>query len=313
MRNAIFREERKKIFLIIISLKTLIRIINMDHHRQSFFGQKTGLLLDSANIADPFIYIRFLQKKPTGQWEKPSLKEGKSIKLNLLELIQILRVLSSNSSKWTTVHKFGDENTSISVEHANNTVNFYVSGYNKYFKFPETKLFMDLLQHIYNEKIEKATGGNHPGTSVAQRSNILSNTSQNQPVQSYVPKEKAPSALQSSKIDSHSERLQQLKNTPVDYPEELDAIVNSSVSSPTNQFTPEEWFNALQHKDDFRLVPGDIIRQSSKATAFQILGRSEIWVPNSCVDNVNDNSTQGLWIKEWFLKKKMDDIFSAPV
>jgi len=61
----------------------------MDNHNQSFFGQKTGLLLNSADPSEPYIYLRFLKKKGDGTWEKPSNREGKNIKINLLEQIQI--------------------------------------------------------------------------------------------------------------------------------------------------------------------------------------------------------------------------------
>ena len=283
----------------------------MDHHRQSFFGQKTGLLLDSANITDAFIYLRFLQKKPSGQWEKPSLKEGKNIKVNLLEIIQILRVFSSNAAKWSTVHKFGDENTSITVEHSNGTVNFFVSGYNKYFKYPETKLFADLLGHIYHEKIENATGSK-PSSSYQANNNPQPVPTSSSSVTSSQTQNNSPSTSSSMQTtSSYSDQLNRLKSAPIEYPPELDEIPSSSNPPSMPSFTPEEWFEALQQKEEFRLVPGDVIRTSGKAIAFQILGHSEIWVPNSCVTEVNDPSTQGLWIKEWFLKKKMDDIFST--
>ncbi|UYP47506.1 hypothetical protein NEF87_003791 [Candidatus Lokiarchaeum ossiferum] len=294
-----------------MALKTSMKIYDMDHHRQSFFGQKTGLLLDSANITDPFIYLRFLQKKPSGQWEKPSQKEGKNIKLNLLEIIQVIRIFSSETAKWSTVHKFGDENTSITVERSNGTVNFFVSGYNKYFKYPETKLFADLLDHIYHEKIENATGSkqNQISQSNISASSIHSSSS----VTPNIPTKNISSSSQSSMqtTPSYSDQITQLKSAPIEYPPELDDIPPTPSTSPKLSFTPEEWFNALQQKEEFRLVPGDVIRTSGKALAFQILGHNEIWVPNSCVNNVNDSSTHGLWIKEWFLKKKIDDIFST--
>ena len=293
-----------------MALNTSMVLYNMEHHRQSFFGQKTGLLLDSANITDPFMYLRFLRKKPSGQWEKPSLKEGKNIKVNLLEIIQVLRVFSSNSAKWSTVHKFGEENTSITVEHSNGTVNFFVSGYNKHFKFPETKLFADILSHIYHEKIENATGSKL-NPSLKNNSNFKGgNTAPPILSPSYANTNNIPSSPSIKLGASHSDQIAQLKNAPIEYPPEFDETSPSLRSPSTSSFTPEEWFNALQQKEEFRLVPGDVIRSSGKAIAFQILGHSEIWVPNSCVNDANGSSTQGLWIKEWFLKKKMDDIFS---
>lgn len=78
----------------------------MNHHNQSFFGQKSAIILDSAKTSDLYIYLRFLKKLPDGRWEKPSQGEGKNFKLNLLEIVEILNVLNTPNSRWTTVHKF---------------------------------------------------------------------------------------------------------------------------------------------------------------------------------------------------------------
>jgi len=71
----------------------------MDRHNYSFFGQKTGMLLDSAEIDQPCLYLRFLKKKQDGSWEKPSQGQGKNIKLNLIEMIAILRIFRTENTK----------------------------------------------------------------------------------------------------------------------------------------------------------------------------------------------------------------------
>ncbi len=126
----------------------------MEHHSYSFFGQKTGIILDSSRLNEPSIYFKFIKKKDNGNWEKPSLKEGKSIKINILELIQIINIFNRQNSKWSTVHKFENDSTSINLSNVDGVISFSISGYMKQIKFPESKLFLDLLHHIYKEKIE---------------------------------------------------------------------------------------------------------------------------------------------------------------
>ena len=263
----------------------------MDIHSQSFFGQKTGIILNSAKNNEPNIFLRFIKKKEDGSWEKPSLKEGKNIKFNLLEIIEILRIFSSENSKWTTVHKFGNDSTSISFENSDNTVKIYISGYSKYMKFPEIKLFYDLLTHIYHEKIEFSTGftnnyQNYANNAITYQKNITVST---------LKSEKEPERKPERKPEKELEREKKME-----WNQEIDENLSHN---------PDEWFKALKVKDEFRLVPGEIINRSEKALRFQVLGKSEIWIPNSCASIDMNPHLQGIWIKEWFLKRKLDDIF----
>ncbi|MHA1855068.1 MAG: hypothetical protein ACTSYY_03410 [Promethearchaeota archaeon] len=246
----------------------------MNHHNYSFFGQKTGMLLDSAEINQPCLFLRFLKKKQDGSWEKPTQGEGKNIKLNLLEMIAILRIFRTQNSKWSTVHKFGEETTSITVENKNNIISFMISGYAKQFKFPESELFIDLVEHIYREKIINATVSNSNGYS------------------------KVPNNKES--------KIQKLANAPIpEYPEELD----EKTIEKKLEIDPEQWYNSLKANDEFRLIPGSINEERAKAINFHINNLTNIWVPNSCIDN-SSTAKEGIWIKDWFLRKKMVDIFA---
>lgn len=153
----------------------------MEHHNQSFFGQKSAIILDSAKSSEPYIYLRFLKKLPDGRWEKPSQGEGKNLKLNLLEIVDILYVLNTPNTRWSTVHKFGDQQTSIKVEHRadSDSVLFFITGYAKPLSRTEAKLFTDLLNHIYCEKIKYATGGNNQNAEISEiktkKSNLVVN------------------------------------------------------------------------------------------------------------------------------------------
>nr|WP_147664642.1 hypothetical protein [Candidatus Prometheoarchaeum syntrophicum]QEE17756.1 hypothetical protein DSAG12_03594 [Candidatus Prometheoarchaeum syntrophicum] len=258
----------------------------MKHHNYSFFGQKTGLLLDSAEIDQPCLYLRFLKKKPDGSWEKPSLGQGKNIKLNLLEMIAILRIFRTQNTKWSTVHKFGEDTTSITVENKNTIISFMISGYAKQLKFPESNLFTDLLDHIYHEKIIHATGSKMPSKNGSNKE------STSQPSQQNI---------------SRENEIQDLSNSPIpEYPEELD----ETPQEKKIEIDPEQWYNSLRTNEEFKLLPGAINEERAKAINFHIADLISIWVPNSCIDQEQSLSKEGIWVKDWFLRKKMVDIFA---
>jgi len=52
----------------------------VDKHNKSFFGQSTGMFLQSSSKTDPFLFLRFIKKKESGTWEKPSIGGGKTFK-----------------------------------------------------------------------------------------------------------------------------------------------------------------------------------------------------------------------------------------
>ena len=134
----------------------------MERHQRSFFGQKVGMIFDSGMWNDDCAYLSFLRKKESGIWEKPSQGEGKKIKLNLGELIMVEKVLTGNLSKWSTVHRFKEQTTSISVNrktdsNTQNEVWMNVSRYAKNLRSPETEILGMILKHIIKEKIVRAT------------------------------------------------------------------------------------------------------------------------------------------------------------
>jgi len=156
----------------------------MEHHNYSFFGQKSAVILDSASFTDPFIYLRFLKKLPDGRWEKPSQGEGKNLKLNLLEITEILYVLNHPNSHWSTVHKFEDQQTSIKVESRPDSFHFFITGYAKPLGRAEMRVLNDLLEHIYREKIAYATNNGNNGGKITNHSYIPAKSSQYEKVSS---------------------------------------------------------------------------------------------------------------------------------
>jgi hypothetical protein len=133
-----------------------------DIHNKSFFGSNVGMILDSNSKTEQTLFLTFIRKKQDGSWEKPSNREGKKINLNLEELVWILEVLKNHELDWTTVHKFEDSTTKISVSWLKDAKEmdklcFQVNGYKKYLNFAESKILTRLLDHIIEEKIVYST------------------------------------------------------------------------------------------------------------------------------------------------------------
>lgn len=278
----------------------------MQKHSMSFFGQKTAVILDSSDWSDPFVFLRFLKKKHDGQWEKPSQKEGKALKLNLLEMVAILEVCANRTPKWQTVHKYQEETTAVSVERQEGGLVLMITGYAKPLKGPEVKIFWDLVAHIYEEKIAHATGAKGgeiitaneepepiKGGHTAQPAQTVQTAQTRQPIPPVSPSPPPPDPVEPVESEIEFEN-----------PFEAD-----TPSRPPPKYDPEAWLNALKAHDDFRLVPGDIVSKSAKAIAFQVMNLKQIWVPSSCINPLLGGEG-GLWIKNWFLEKKLADIFS---
>jgi hypothetical protein len=292
-----------------LSFYYLIEITTMQRHTHSFFGQKVGIIFDSADWSEPYIFLRFLKKKAAGGWEKPSQKEGKNIKLNLLEELAIQDVFQGQGEKWSTVHKFGNETTSITVEQKGEEFMIGIPGYVKYFKFPESLLFAKILAHVIEEKIMHATGTSPKVNSEKMTSEIVAE----------------------SKIDFNSnisiinweDQTELLEEAPFDFqiPDEfledatpLPKIVPRSEKNYETAKEPlithQEWLQQLPLKEDSYLVPGEILARSPKAIAFQVKGANSTWVPLSCINNdLAQPNDSGLWIKKWFVEKKVNDLF----
>ncbi|MFX0081479.1 MAG: hypothetical protein ACFE94_06985 [Candidatus Hodarchaeota archaeon] len=130
----------------------------VDVHSQSFFGQSTGMFIQSSSKSESFIFMKFIKKKNNGTWEKLSNGEGKTIKCGLEEIVMILEVLKKKSNSWSTVHSFKDEKTQISLNwEGDNKLWFNVGDYPKMLIFTQIEILRLLLTHILEEKIEFST------------------------------------------------------------------------------------------------------------------------------------------------------------
>lgn len=134
-----------------------------DNHSQSFFGQSTGLIIQSSSKNEPYIFLRCIKRKPDSVWEKPSLGEGKTIRCSLDEMIMILRVLKRKIDSWSSYHTYKDKNTPISFSWENKNNNkedklwINIGNYSKMLGIAQIEMFKLLLKHLIKEKIEFAT------------------------------------------------------------------------------------------------------------------------------------------------------------
>jgi hypothetical protein len=158
----------------------------MDKHSQVFFGQATGIIVNSPSKSLPNIFIRAIKKKPDDSWEKPSNGEGKSVSLRLEEIIQIYYVLSKKLLTWKTVHEYKENKTSISINWDKDDTKIWlnIGDYSKMLNLANAELLKLLLKHILKEKIEFATGGTKQdsNTSTTPTANNSTTPAQNLPM-----------------------------------------------------------------------------------------------------------------------------------
>ena len=147
----------------------------VDNHSYSFFGQKVGLIIQSATKNEPYIFFRLIKCKNDGSWEKPSTGEGKIIKFSLEEMVWILRVLDKGVNSWSSYHTFKNNKTQISFKWEDGKKDklwIHIGSYSKVLEYAQLAILEMLLKHILKEKIEFATISN---TSKKSKSDVLSN------------------------------------------------------------------------------------------------------------------------------------------
>lgn len=134
-----------------------------DKHSQSFFGQATGLTISSPSRKEPFIFFKCIKKKPDGNWEKPSKREGLTIKCNLDEIVMIHQVLKKQTNEWSSYHSYKDKQTQISFAWENGSDNklwINIGNYSKILSLAQVVILRMLIKHLLQEKIEHATIAN---------------------------------------------------------------------------------------------------------------------------------------------------------
>jgi len=148
----------------------------VDNHSYSFFGQKVGLIIQTALKNEPYMFFRLIKCKNDGTWEKPSSGEGKIIKLSLEEMVFILRVLNKKVNSWSSYHTFKDNKTQISFKWENEEKRklwIHIGSYSKVLEYAQFTILEMLMTHILNEKIEFATAPSSSKNSSEKLSNII--------------------------------------------------------------------------------------------------------------------------------------------
>jgi len=135
----------------------------MDRHSQSFFGQKTGIRVESPSKSEPFIFLKLVKKKADETWEKLSQGEGKVIRCSLEEMVMIYKVLKQNLSSWKTHHRYKEIGTNIIFNweqfNGKDCLMVTIGEYTRQFSIAQAEVFRRLMKHLLKEKIQFATSG----------------------------------------------------------------------------------------------------------------------------------------------------------
>lgn len=261
-----------------------------DQHSQSFFGQNTGLIINSSKKSDASLFFRSIKRKSDGNWEKPSAGEGKVVKCSLEEIIMILSVLNRKSLNWQSYHTYKEKKTSISFgwedENAK-TLWINIGKYSKMLNYAQAEILRLLLTHILDEKIKYAT------------SSTNENMKKGKDI-SYSPKE-----------------INYMTHNGNNYDENYNSNYRKSdTHNTTEEITnpPFQQNNSISQKsssnpkllNDMCNVDGTISGETHKALLINFNSGKEIWIPKStihCQYIPKQNLAQKFLIDNWVLKR----------
>jgi hypothetical protein len=252
-----------------------------DIHNKSFFGTNVGMILDSTSMTEQTLFLTFIRKKQDGSWEKPSLKEGKKVNFNLEELVWILEVLKNYVPEWSTVHKFEDTTTKISVSRVKDAkeqekVCIQVNGYKKFLNYAESIVLTKLLDHILEEKIIYSTIPHQPSGKNGEEIVNLNN-------------------INIKKAEEEGEK----RNIPV--------AVEEVVPVKTKGKKVKEKKEDEQDKvKETHTISGSIQAETEKALRIMFESGKELWIPKSTMHSLykaDSDALQTFEIDAWILKK----------
>ena len=256
-----------------------------DAHSKSFFGQNTGLIINSSSKNKPYFYIRCIKKKPEGSWEKPTAGEGKVIKCSLDEAVMILEVLNRKQLNWTSYHTYKDNKTSISFgweDESAKTLWINIANYSKMLIFAQAEIFRLLLTHILKEKIKYATQANRGNTNNNLENELISNN---------------------LRMDINN--LNEITPFKNNFNQQLLKL------SYKNQFNDKKHINPKSSSKnnlfrDMTTIKGAIKGETGKALLIGFDTGQEIWIPKStihCQFSPKKLFSQSFLIDNWILKR----------
>ena len=250
----------------------------VEYHNRAFFGSKVGMFLNSGSWASDFFYLNFIKKRDNGTWEKPSLREGKSIKFSLEDTVLILRVLSREALNWKTVHVFKENTTHISFQwDKTKKERLHVNGgdYHKMLNYAEVIVFRSLLEHVFTEKIAHSTV-------------ISKNENFKKPI-GVQPKIKKPKL---------SVTEQTIRNAGPETQPESQIVAQAS---PTHLEK-----NKLTAETETLEIKGVCESETEKALLIEFEDARQVWIPKSTIRSRFDpesGAVQRFTIDAWVLKK----------
>jgi hypothetical protein len=252
-----------------------------DSHSKSFFGQNTGLILNSSSKNEPFFFVRCIKRKPDGIWEKPSKREGKVIKFSMEESIMILQVLNRKLLNWSSYHTYKDNKTSISFNWEDEKAKVLwinLGNYSKMLNFAQAEILKLLIAHILKEKIEFATISNRGGSyKNKQTTNQLNN------------------------INNSNEDTEFKEVYSNDLLEEFD-----DYSFNTNKVVPSVKNKEKESNNKRSQINGTIKGETEKALLLNFNSGQELWIPKSTIHSKYQQKKdldQKFLIDNWILKK----------
>jgi len=247
------------------------------NHSKGFFGQNTGLLINSPSNSEPYFFIRCIKKNPDGTWEKPSRGEGKVIKCSLEEIVMMLEVLNRKCLNWSSCHSFKDNQTQITFEWEDErarTLWIKIDKYSKMLNFAQAEILRRLLTHFLEEKIIHATVSSNEYGNTNSKKKLLHDK------------------LNIDDIDEAISIGQDL------FPKK--EVMNESKNQESRNFTKEKV-----------KIEGSIQGETKKALLIQFNNGDELWIPKSTIHGKyiqKKNKGQKFLIDHWILKK--NKIFS---
>lgn len=256
-----------------------------DTHSKSFFGQNTGLLINSSSKSDLFFFIRCIKKNPGGSWEKPSAGEGKVIKCSLDEIVMILQVLNRKQLNWSCYHTYKNNKTSISFgweDEQAETLWINIANYSKMLNFAQAEILRLLLVHILHEKIKYATCSNGEKLNNKMESKIFSEGANHN-------KNKMSNNITLEK--NYEQNL---------FERDFDETVNQDNQISSILVSKSKLFKEMTN------INGAIKGETEKALLITFKSGQEIWIPKStihCQYIPKKMFNQNFLIDNWILKR----------
>jgi hypothetical protein len=258
-------------------------------HNYSFFGKATGLIFQSSQKFDPYVFIRCIKKKGENNWEKPSKGEGKAIKLNLEEIVMVLNVLLGKVQNWSSYHKYKGESTQISFNWEKTQENVIshklwinIGEYAKMLNFAQVEIFKNLLQHVFKEKIEYSTASNNLSNQKSKKSEMKK--------------------IYSDKKGSSGKGLQNNQPDTLIIKEE-EIVYKNPKDSRENKLIEGKGSKGDKKSTEIR---GEIKAETNKALLVLFQHGKESWIPKSVVHSKYNTTTekkQTFNIDNWILRK----------